>query len=128
MPLWRKLYAVVWLNFAALLLVLMKDLPLAGTAHAVIGIIIIMITVHNRQALQATAAPERIKRIAKVMIGMSIFAGVTGLLLGAPLHGWVHGLVKFLHITAISALFTQSSSVATTFDMWQEKEFLPPNS
>jgi hypothetical protein len=115
---------MIWLNFAALVLALFNAVPFSSAAHALVGLVIIVVAVQNRKILHATECPARIKRIASVMVGMSLFAAVTGVLLRAPFPVWVISIAKFLHITAISALFTQSASVATSFDMWHEKEFV----
>ncbi|MBA4369469.1 MAG: hypothetical protein C0403_17725 [Desulfobacterium sp.] len=123
MPIWKKLYGIIWLIFFAFLLVLLKSLPLYASIHAVVGVLIILVAIHNRKRIAATGCPVRIKRIAFVMVAMSILALLTGVLLKAPLPYFVMGLIQFLHIATAAGLFTQSASVATSFDMWQEKEF-----
>ena len=114
------LYGMVWLNFAVFMLAFYHGTYSSPHLHAIGGALVVILAIINRKKLSHIDCPARIKRIAGVMIGMSIAAAVTGALFASPLaDGW-RGVLQLLHLTVIAALFTQSSSVATAFDMWQD--------
>ncbi len=125
MPTWRKLYGMIWLNFFTLLLACFDGIPFHAAAHSVLGMAVLALAVHNQKLLAATACPDRIKRISAAMVAVSVLGALSGVPLMLPLPAWLGAILKFLHLTAICALFTQSASVATAHDMWEQKEFLP---
>ena len=125
MPAWKKLYGMIWLNFFTLLLACFDGIPWHAWVHSVLGFAVLVLAVHNQKILAATPCPDRIKRIAAAMVLVSVLGALSGVPLLLPLPTWLVGILKFLHLTAIAALFTQSASVATSHDMWEQKEFEP---
>ncbi len=124
MKLWQSLYAMIWLAFLEILIVLdpIQDIKFSLFVHLFLGIGIVFLAIHNKKKLERTAAPDRVKRISRAILVMSIIAGVTGILtrwdpisLGRLLH--------FLHVIVNLALLAQAASCATGYDMWEEKEF-----
>lgn len=67
--------------------------------HIILGIAIVIVVGYNSNELLQTEVPLRIKKVARAAFGMSIASVVT------------------------VAMVTQASSVATAYDMWEEKEF-----
>ena len=130
MPLWSRLYGMVWLSFFAFLTILPPLSPaLPALVHMLIGVAVIALAAANRSALGATAAPARLKRVARATLNMSIAAAVIGILLFVVrLYFWndlVGGLFQLAHLAVAAAILTQAASVATAYDMWEEREFLP---
>jgi hypothetical protein len=131
MPLWRRLYATVWLAFFACVLT-SRWMPHVGTpVHVVLGILLILVTLSNARSLAALPVPERLKRISKVTFGFAIVQIVGGLVLGGVLHAWsiipkVHTILYQIHAVCALIILAQASSVATAYDMWEEKEYDTP--
>jgi hypothetical protein len=127
MRLWHKLYLTVWLAFFSCIL------PWLGShagpvVHLLLGLAIVCITLANARSLAALPVPARLKRISKVTAGLALFQIVSGLALGVAAH-FSPGLAIVLpalrgaHAVCALAILAQSSSVATAYDMWEEKEF-----
>jgi hypothetical protein len=120
---------MVWLAFLQIILAVaaipgFKMYLIYG--HVVLGLIILGLAHYNYVQIKKTEAPNRLKRIAK---STAIFAtiqpifGITLLvntMLGLGISFmWV---IALLHLAIALAIITQASSVATGYDMWEEKE------
>ena len=129
MQLWKYLYNTIWLAFFACVLVPRWMGAYAGfPVHALLGLFLLVMTVTNARKLAALPVPDRLKRISKVTMGFAIFQLVTGLVLGALRHlapdlPVVAPILHGMHIVIALAILAQTSSVATAYDMWEEKEF-----
>ena len=104
--------------------------PYVVYAHVTLGLVILGLTHYNNAQINRTEAPSRLKRIAKstailatfqVILGIPIFVNVM-MIFGIPF-GWV---ISLLHLIIALAIITQASSVATAYDMWEEKEYTKP--
>jgi uncharacterized membrane protein len=82
---------------------------------------------YNNAQIKKTEAPSRLKRIVKsttalaslqITFGIILFLSVI-LVIGIPFIG----VIAFVHIVTALAIITQASSVATAYDMWEEKEY-----
>lgn len=119
---------LVWLAFLEYILVWAGALVSTLVyAHAILGIVVFAIAYSNSLRLRRTECPVRIKRIVKATVGLAAFEGLLGIMLFAGvkemLPELVKGAVEFLHLGTALAIVTQAASTATTFDMWEEKEF-----
>jgi hypothetical protein len=129
MPLWRKLYNTVWLSFFSCVLIPRWMGPYLGLpVHAVLGLVILAVTLTNARTLRTLPVPERLKRISKVTAGFAIVQAISGLALGGVMHltpdlPLVSLLLRGIHVVCALAILAQASSVATAYDMWEEKEF-----
>ena len=129
MPLWRRLYNTVWLAFFCCVLIprwmgAYVGLPL----HAVLGAMMLVLTRSNAKRLRALSVPERLKRISKVTAGFALFQLIAGLCLGGVMHlapklPFVSSVLLGAHVVAALTILAQASSVATAYDIWEEKEF-----
>jgi hypothetical protein len=129
MPLWSELYATVWLAFFGCVLIpRWMGLRIGLEAHILLGLAMVVVTLINVKRLAALPAPERLKRISKVTAGFSVFQLIAGLALGGAAH-WAPNLLhlsplfRVIHAVCALAILAQASSVATAYDMWEEKEF-----
>lgn len=128
MPLWRRLYNTVWLAFFTCVLIpRWMGLHVGAPVHVLLGVWMLILTQLNARSLRQLAVPDRLKRITRVTAGFAIFQLVTGLALGAVAHFAPNipallPVIRGLHIVAALAILSQASSVATGFDMWEEKE------
>ena len=129
MQLWKCLYNTIWLSFFACVLIPRWMGNHAGfPVHGLLGLLLLVMTVTNARKLAALPVPARLKRISKVTMGFAIFQLVTGLALGALLHlipdlPYVAPILHGIHIVIALAILAQTSSVATAYDMWEDKEF-----
>jgi len=122
MKLWQSLYAMVWLNLAAMLVGTIDVIPHRPQVHATLGLLVVLFAFRNKMALGKSQAPRRIKRIAGASATIGVLALGTGVLLAIPaLEAW-KGVVGAFHVVTIVALIAQSGSIATAYDMWEEKE------
>jgi hypothetical protein len=128
MMLWQKLYGTVWLAFFSCVLI-PRWIPLVGLSiHIILGVAMLFLTQSNTKALAALPVPDRLKRISTATAGFAIFQLISGLALGAMLHfapnlSVVLSAIRGIHIVCALAILAQASSVATAYDMWEEKEF-----
>ena len=122
MKLWQSLYALIWLNLAALLTATIDAIPSKAYIHGVVGLAIIGLAFRNKIALAKSAAPERLKRISAATAAISIMAAISGILLAIPPLHFLDVLWRVLHVMTIVAITAQSGSVATAYDMWEERE------
>jgi hypothetical protein len=129
LSIWRQLYAMVWLAFLQIVFAV-ASIPGFRTyliyGHVVLGLIILGLAHYNYLRIKRTEAPNRLKRIAKStavfatiqpIFGITLFVNIV-LALGIP-YIWV---IALLHLVIALAIITQASSVATAYDMWEEKE------
>jgi len=131
MKVWKQLYLIVWLTFLQIIIILAPGL---GTslidAHALLGFIILGLAHYDYATLKRSAAPNRLKRIAKSTAVLATLQIILGLILYTDVKLNVNvpfpQLVIFLHLVIALAIIAQASSVATAFDMWEEHEYNPP--
>jgi hypothetical protein len=129
MPLWRKLYNTIWFAFFSCVLIpRWIGWPIGLPLHVLFGLILLIAVLVNERSLAALHVPARLKRISKVTIGMVIFQIVIGLAIGtiirlAPSHSTVLAILRGCHILIALGILSHTSSLATGYDMWEEKEF-----
>jgi len=129
MLLWRRLYNTVWLAFFACVLLSRWMGSIVGVpVHAVLGIALLVATWSNVRSLAVLPVPSRLKRISRAAAGFALFQLIVGLALGAVAHfaadlAIVSGILRGAHVVGALAILAQSSSLATGYDMWEEKEF-----
>jgi hypothetical protein len=129
MQLWKKLYSTIWLAFFASVLVPRWMGESAGfPVHVLLGLLLLFVTIKNVRQLAVMSVPSRLKRISKVTMGFAIFQAISGLAIGAIHHlapdlPYVVTVLHGIHIVCALAILAQVSSVATAYDMWEEKEF-----
>jgi hypothetical protein len=129
--LWKKLYNTVWLAFFSCVLIPRWITPIIGVPlHIVIGLALLVMTQANKRQLAALPVPDRLKRISTVTAGLALLQVVCGVALGV-IHRFAPGVVSIsavirgIHIVCALAILAQASSVATGYDMWEEKEIGP---
>jgi hypothetical protein len=129
MLLWKRLYNTVWLAFFSCILISRLLGSHVGTpVHVILGLLLVIMTVSNARSLSALPVPERLKRISKVTAGFALFQMLNGLAMGGIMHLYANlsGILSVLHgihVICALAILAQASSVATAYDMWEEKEF-----
>ena len=130
MKLWASLYLLIWLGFFAIFLSAIVGVERSFLSflewpffylHIILGILIIVVAGYNANELQKTEAPMRIKRVARTAFQMSIASAVVGFI--RVLDNDYICFVSAIHILVTIAMITQASSVATAYDMWEEKEY-----
>lgn len=131
MSIWRQLYAMVWLAFLQIVLGVF-EFPLELRqyllyAHMTLGFVILGLAHYNNVQIKKTAAPGRLKRTAKATAMLATIQPILGLtLLTIFMMGLdtpFIGVIVFIHLGIALAIITQASSVATAYDMWEDKEF-----
>jgi len=127
MKTWQALYAMVWISFFAFLTILFPFLgwQIAQGIHIVVGVVVIVMAFYNRSLLEKSQAPLRLKRIATATANISVAQAIIGLLFLVDALAFLFGLFEFIHIVNAVAIVTQTSSTATAYDMWEEKEYEP---
>jgi heme A synthase len=128
MKMWRQLYLIVWLAFLQIVIILIpefgRDLV---DVHAILGLIILALAHYNYAQLKRTSTPNRLKRIAKSTAILATVQVILGIILYADIRLMVNvplaGVIIFLHLVIALAIITQTSSVATAYDMWEDREF-----
>jgi membrane protease YdiL (CAAX protease family) len=129
MQLWKRLYNTVWLAFFLCVLIPRWMGPYAGLPlHAILGLLMLILTQSNARKLAALPVPARLKRISKVTAGFAIFQIICGLAMGGvsrltPNLPFLLPALRGVHIVCALTMLAQASSVATAYDMWEEKEF-----
>jgi hypothetical protein len=129
MKLWNRLYYTVWLAFFSCVLISRWMGPHVGSSvHALLGVLLLIATLFNARSLAVLQVPARLKRVSKVTAGFAIFQVLGGLALAAVAHfapnlSVVPTVLHGVHVVCALAILAQSSSVATAYDMWEEKEF-----
>jgi len=131
MELWRRLYNTVWLAFFCCALLPRFLGPRIGLPiHGLLGLLMTVMALGNATRLAAIAVPPRLQRITKVMGGIAIFQLISGIALGGVLHlapnlPFAGSALRGMHVICALAILAQASSVATGYDMWEEKEIGP---
>jgi hypothetical protein len=133
MGMWKQLYALVWLSFLQIVIVVAPS-PSSYTvdAHALVGLIILGVAHYNNVSIKKTEAPGRLKRTAKataVLASVQAILGVTlyaGFMFMLDIPSTIVFAITLVHLVIALAIITQASSVATAYDMWEEHEFTPP--
>ena len=132
MQLWKRLYGAVWLAFFSCVIIPRWTETKTGLwLHVVLGLAMLIVTQSNARSLQALPVPARLKRISKTTVGFAVFQIVCGLGFGAAMHFLpdlpaVMQTLRIAHIVCALAILAQTSSLATAYDMWEEKEFQEP--
>jgi hypothetical protein len=129
MELWQRLYGTVWLAFFSCVLIPRWMGPFLGLPiHVLLGCTLLLFTLTNRKRLGELPVPDRLKRISRVTAGLAILQLLAGMVLGGVLH-WapilpvVSPVLRAVHVICALAILAQASSVATAYDMWEDKEF-----
>lgn len=121
MKLWASLYLMIWLCFLEFLMIMAPTgWDYMVELHILLGVLIVVLAFYNAQRLGKSAAPDRVKRISRVIVGFSIAQGVIGILFYLE---FALEIMDVFHIIVSLAMITQAASVATGYDMWEEKEF-----
>jgi len=123
LKLWASLYLLIWLAFAQFLVTAFSQVFGVIYLHFVVGLAVLAVAIVNYRGLMRTSAPDRVKRISRVIPGMAAFDGLLGIPVYLFREGTIHWAVNFLHLIIAVAIITQASSAATAYDMWEEKEF-----
>jgi hypothetical protein len=123
LKLWASLYLLIWLAFAQFLVTAFSQVFGVVYLHFVVGLAVLVLAIVNYRGLMRTSAPDRVKRISKVIPGMAAFDGLLGIPLYLFREGTIHWAISVLHLIVALAIIAQASSTATAYDMWEEKEF-----
>lgn len=128
MGLWKQLYAMVWLAFLQIVIIILPRFTIIVLdAHVALGLIILALAHYNSAQIKKTNAPNRLKRIAKSTAVLATVQIILGVILYANLRLDVSiplvSVIGFVHLVIALAIITQASSVATAFDMWEEHEY-----
>lgn len=121
---------MVWLVFLQIVIIVVNMSSFQVYlvyGHTMLGLIILALAHYNNVQIKKTEAPSRLKRIAKSTAVLATIQPIFGIILfvnlmpgnGIPMV-WI---VSFLHLVTALAIITQASSVATAYDMWEEKEY-----
>ena len=127
-PLWWRLYAMVWLLFAEFAVLLaFGSGAVPYWTHVALGVGVLALAWGNARALANSEAPARLKRVSAVTARLAGAQVVMGAALALDLNVSLGlsplGIIGVLHLTAAFAMITQASSVATAYDMWEEREY-----
>jgi len=119
---------MVWLAFLQIVLAVTR-IPGYNTylvyGHTILGLVILGLGHYNNMQIKRTEAPNRLKRIAKSTAILATIQPIFGIILFVNLSVEIPlvGIITFLHLITALAIITQASSVATAYDMWEEKEY-----
>ena len=130
MSIWKQLYAMVWLAFLQIVIIVI-DVPgfkqYLVMGHTILGLVILGLAHYDNLQIKRTAAPNRLKRIAKSTAILATIQPILGIILLANLMFRLSvpfvSIIGFLHLVNALAIITQASSVATAYDMWEDKEY-----
>jgi hypothetical protein len=123
LKLWVGLYLLIWLAFIQFFAALFWGAFGVPYLHFVVGLAVLVLAIMNYRGLMRTSAPDRVKRISKVIPVMAALVGIVGIALFVFTDVTVHWAVSVLHLFFALAIIAQASSTATAYDMWEEKEF-----
>jgi hypothetical protein len=133
MKLWQLLYGMIWLSFLQIILpiVLSPSSIYVISLHAILGLAVFGLAFYDNSMMQKLEVPFRLKTIIKSTRALAGAQLAFGLLLYIisniyTLGDIANGVVTFIHVSIALAIITQASSVATAYDMWEEKEYNPP--
>lgn len=114
---------MIWLAFAQFFVTAFSEVFGLLYLHFVVGLAVLVLAIMNYRDLLRTSAPDRVKRISKVIPGMAALDGLLGIPLYVFTDGTVDWAINVLHLVVALAIIAQASSTATAYDMWEEKEF-----
>jgi len=129
---------MVWLAFLQIVIVVVeipfKELEIYLVyGHVFLGLVILGLAHYNNAQIKKTEAPSRLKRIAKSTAILATIQPIFGVILLANIMmpynttlASLRWIVLLLHVMTALAIITQASSVATAYDMWEEKEYTKP--
>ncbi len=128
MSLWKKLYAMVWLVFLQIIIIILpRFTTYLVDMHVALGLIILALAHYDNAQIKKTDAPNRLKRIAKSTAILATVQIILGVILYANLRLNVNvpleSVISFIHLVTALAIITQAASVATAYDMWEEHEY-----
>jgi hypothetical protein len=129
MQLWNRLYLTVRLAFLACVLIpRWMGVHVGAPVHVLLGLIIVIITWTNARSLAALPVPQRLMRISKAAMGFAIFQAIIGIAWAActhlaPASPIILLIFRGIHVVCALAILAKTSSLATSYDMWEEKEF-----
>ena len=129
MQLWKRLYGTVWLAFFSCVIIPRWTGARVGmSVHISFGLALLALTLSNSRSLSSLPVPARLKRISKATVGFAVFQIVCGLAFGAVMHFFPNlpaaaPSLRIAHVVSALAILAQASSLATAYDMWEEKEF-----
>jgi heme A synthase len=131
MSVWKQLYAMVWLAFLQIIIIILPHFTIyLVDAHVALGLVILALAHYNNAMIKKTAAPKRLKRIVKSTAVLATLQIILGIILYANLRLSVSiplvPVILFFHIVLALAIITQAASVATAYDMWEEHEYAAP--
>jgi len=128
--LWKRLYGMVWFSFALLLISLISPRWLGRRAAFVqlaLAVVFLALAKLNDKKLSPLLVPRRARRISRATISASVmlvaFAALCwalGFIQGLP--EWALGVAASFQTVMGLAALAHSSSLATAYDMWEEKE------
>jgi hypothetical protein len=132
LTIWKQLYALVWLAFLQIVIAIIAITVSAFKiylvyAHTFLGLVILILAFSNNAQIKKTEAPSRLKRIVKSTAGLAALQIILGaiaflsVVLGMEIP--FVDVITLLHLMVALAIITQASSVATAYDMWEEKEY-----
>lgn len=124
---------MVWLAFLQIVIILLPRFTVyLVDAHVGLGLVILALAHYDNAQIKKTEAPNRLKRIVKSTAILATFQIILGIVLYANLKLIVNvpliSVILFLHIVIALAIITQAASVATAYDMWEEREYATPAS
>jgi hypothetical protein len=123
---------MVWLAFLEIVIIVVNISSFQAYlvyGHTMLGLIILVLAHYNNMQIKKTEVPSRLKRIAKSTAVLATIQPIFGIILFVNLQSMLSisisivGIVSFLHLVTALAIITQASSVATAYDMWEEKEY-----
>lgn len=128
--LWKPLYALEWLVFLQILVIVP---PLFGLApdlvylHVGLGLVIVFLAHFNRARLSRRAVPGRIQRTVRAtaaLASVQFLLGIYAFLIDV-LNWSLPGIdvVLLLHLVLALAILSQASATGMAYDMWEEREF-----
>lgn len=128
MSLWKQLYAMVWLAFLQIVIIILPRFSIyLVDLHVALGLIILVLAHYDSALIRKTDAPTRLKRIAKSTAILATVQIILGVILYANLRLSVNvplvSVISFIHLVIALGIITQASSVATAYDMWEEHEY-----
>lgn len=128
--LWKRLYNMVWLAAFSLMIFPRWFGKYSAVVHVGLGLAIIVLSKLNSTKLAALPVPDRVKRISAAVFTTSVLLAVVGVVFGGVKHmhvgpEWVASVIGGFHVFLGLAVLAQSSSLATAYDMWEEKEIGP---
>jgi hypothetical protein len=127
---WVVLYGLIWAAFFQIIIILFPvfGMNVSIALHVAVGAMVIFFAVYSFVLVNKTECPDRIKRISKTTAILAGVQGVLGVILLVMIlyniSGTIQDIVLFLHVVNALAIITQAASSATSYDMWEEREFL----